>query len=121
MTDKVLNPFEIEEIPSKNDLAARLWEQDILDISEYVRGVILDFMEDVCGNYLRGIDLVNAWISATLENHETIFRDCEFPRTAKGHPLFPIIIEEMELESSIKQAALAFYEVADSNYNPKPF
>src|SRR5258706_8199619 len=99
MTDKVLNPFEIEEIPSRADLAARLWSQDILDISENVRNVVLDFIGEVCDEYLRGIDLVAAWISVTLENHDAIEGKCQFPKTAKGYPLFPIIIEEMELES----------------------
>jgi hypothetical protein len=84
MTDKVLNPFEIEEIPSRDDLAARLWEQDILDISEYARAVILDFMAEVCDEYLRGIDLVTAWITATLENHDAIQERVSFPQLLKA-------------------------------------
>lgn len=121
MTDKVLNPFEIEEMPSRRYIAACLWEEDILDISEYVRAVILDFMDEVCDEYMRGIDLVTAWINATLENHDALQGKCQFPTAAKGYPLFPIIIEVLELEPSVTQAALVFYETADPNYNPKPF
>ena len=62
-----------------------------------------------------------AWITATQENPEDNQKQICFPTTTKGYPLFPIVIEEMQLEPNIKQAALAFYEIADPNYNPKPF
>ena len=69
---------------------------------------------------LRGIDLVAAWITATQENPDANQKQVHFPTTTKGYPLFPIVIDIMQLEPSISQAALAFYEIADPNYNPKP-
>ena len=47
MTDNAFDPFGSEEIPSRGYLAAQLWAQDILDISEHVRDVVSDFIKAV--------------------------------------------------------------------------
>ncbi len=117
MNAMALDPFGSEEIPSRGYLAARLWAQDILDISEHVREVVSDFIEAVSEENLRGIDLVAAWITATQENPEANQKQLCFPATTNGYPLFPIVIDEMQLEPSIRQAALAFYRVADPEYD----
>ena len=41
----------------------------------------------------------------------------QFPTTKTGFPLFPVMIDIMQLELSIGQSALAFYRVADPEYD----
>lgn len=116
MIDKAIDPFDSEEIPSRGYLAARLWAQDVLDISEHVRNVVTDFLKSVSEENMRGIDLVVAWITSVQENPDLQQKQVHFPTTNKGYPLFPIVIDEMQLEPSVRQSALAFYAVADPNY-----
>ena len=121
MIDKAYDPFWADEMPSQGYVSNLIWERGLYDISTNVSDILFNFLDQVCEKYLTGIDLVAAWITIVRRNRDITQTQLQFPTTADGSPVFPIIVDVMLLEPAIKQAALAFYEIADPNYHPKPF
>src|SRR5262245_43679605 len=120
MFDKAFAPFMADEMPSSDYVSHLLWERGLYDISTHVSHMLFDFLDQVCGEYDSVIDLVAAWRTVVRKNRDPTETQLQFPTTNEGHPVFPIIIDEMVLVQGIKQAALAFYAIADTDYDPTP-
>ncbi len=116
MLDKAFDPFSTDEIPSKGYLSHLFWEQDLFGISSNVNEVLSYFLDQVCDEHVNGIHLVSAWITAVRDNSTVNQSQIQFPTTGSGYPLFPVVIDIMQVEPSIRQSALAFYMVADPDY-----
>lgn len=116
MPQIAFDPFSTEEMPSKAYFLQRFWEQDLLDISDEVREAISYFLDQVGDEHVTALELVSAWTIAVRDMCWRKQPQLQFPTTKSGYPLFPVMIDIMQLEPNVSQSALAFYRVADPNY-----
>lgn len=116
MTQIAFDPFSTEEMPSNGYLSHLFWEQDLFGISPEINEAISYFLDQVCEEHMTAIELVSAWIIAVRDMCWCKQPQLQFPTTKGSYPLFPVMIDIMQLEPSVRQSALAFYRVADPDY-----
>ena len=122
MTEQTFNPFVEQEMIMSEDLEKRLFECDYFGgINRHAREVLQEFMQHVSRDIFEGIGLVQAWLIAIKDCVSNDYPNMEFPVTNPNKlPLFPLVLELMDLEPDVKYSALAVYEVLDPRYKRQP-
>ena len=122
MPEQTFNPFVEQEMMEFETLEKRLFEVDYFGgINRHAREVLQEFMQYVSRDIFEGIGLVQAWLIAIKECVSNDYPNMEFPVTNPNSlPLFPLVLELMDLEPDVKYSALAVYEVLDPRYKRQP-
>ena len=122
MLEWTFNPFVEQEMITFEDLEKRLFECDYFGgISRHAREVLQEFMQYVSRDFFEGTGLTQAWLVAVKDCKSSEYPYEEFPVTNSNKlPLFPLVLELMDLEPDVKYSALAVYEVLDPRYKRQP-
>ena len=118
MLEPTFNPFVEQEMIMFEDLEKRLFECDYFGgMSRHAREVLQEFMQYVSRDIFEGIGLTQAWLVSVKDCVSNEYPSMEFPVTTTNKlPLFPLVLELMDLEPDVKYSALAVYEVLDPRY-----